>query len=72
IVACGAGISILDSLSARGTGHEKTVIRPFEPRLEWQPKLLYPAGSTRSKPLTVLIRAIHARLAEIDGLARVD
>ncbi|MGI6856109.1 LysR family transcriptional regulator [Mesorhizobium sp. 1B3] len=72
IVALGAGISILDSLSARGTGHEKVVTRPFEPRLEWEPKLLYPAGSPRSKPLTTLTRAIHSRLDEIGNLVHAD
>jgi DNA-binding transcriptional LysR family regulator len=72
IVALGAGISILDALSARGTGHEKIVTRPFEPRLEWEPKLLYPAGSPRSKPLTVLTRAIHSRLEEIEEMSHLD
>lgn len=72
IVALGAGISILDSLSARGTGREKVVTRPFEPRLQWEPKLLYPAGSPRSKPLSLVTRTIHARLAELEDRAHAD
>ncbi len=65
IVASGVGVSILDALSASGTGVEKVVTRPFEPLLQWAPKLLYPEGSPRSKPLTVLTRAIQSRLADL-------
>lgn len=65
MVAQGNAVSILDALSARGTGHERVVTRRFRPAIEFEPKLIYPAGISHSKPTADFIRAIKARLEEV-------
>ncbi len=68
-VAVGAGIAILDSLAARSAGLENITLRPFIPRIDWEPKLLFPAGSPQSRPLTMLTREIRRNLDEIGAFA---
>ena len=68
-VASGAGVAILDALAARGAVEAPITVRPFVPSLRWEPKLLFPTGSPRSRPLTLLIREIRARLAELAAAA---
>lgn len=65
MVAQGSAVSVLDALSAKGAGYENVIVRPFEPAMEFRPKLIFPAGVPRSKPLTVFAKAIESRLAEL-------
>lgn len=64
-VAIGAGVAVLDALAARGAGETRVIIRPFAPRIEWEPKLLFPAGYPRAHQLTLLTRSIRDWLSEI-------
>lgn len=68
-VSSGAGVAILDALAARGAVEAPITLRPFVPHLRWEPKLLFPTGSPRSRPLALLIREIRARLAELAASA---
>ncbi len=65
MVAQGSGVSILDALSASGTGHEKVVTRRFDPAMEFEPKLIFPAGISHSQPMKTFIKEIKARLKAI-------
>ena len=71
-VAAGAGVAILDALAARGAGERRVVTRPFAPRTEWEPKLLFPAGSPRSRPLDLVTQAIRDWLTDIRASVPVD
>lgn len=64
-VAIGAGIAMLDGLAARGAGSSRLVLRRFEPHIDWEPKLLFPAGSPRARPLSLLTRVVRAKLEHI-------
>ncbi|MGV0878912.1 LysR family transcriptional regulator [Martelella sp. FLE1502] len=68
-VASGAGVAILDSLAARSVGLEHIALRPLIPRIDWEPKLLFPAGSPHSHSLSLLMREIRHRLDEIGASA---
>lgn len=68
-VAQGAGVSILDALAARSAGESRVIMRPFEPPIEWEPKLLFPSGSLRSYPLKLVTRAVYAWVNEIRSAA---
>ncbi|OYR17575.1 LysR substrate-binding domain-containing protein [Brucella thiophenivorans] len=65
MVAQGSGVSILDALSASGTGHEKVLTRRFDPAMEFEPKLIFPAGISHSQPMSTLIKEIKARLKAV-------
>lgn len=71
-VAAGAGIAVLDALAARGAGEKRVVTRAFAPRTEWEPKLLFPAGSQRSRPLKLVAQATCDWITEIRAAVTVD
>lgn len=58
-VALGAGVCVLDALAARSAGTNRVIMRPFQPRINWEPKLLFPSGSQRSRPLKLITRAVY-------------
>lgn len=64
-VATGSGVAILDALAARGAGEKRVVTRAFAPRTDWEPKLLFPAGSQRSRPLNLVAHAIRDWVIDI-------
>ena len=64
-VSIGAGVAVLDALAARSAGQTGIVTRLFQPRIDWEPKLLFPANMPRSRPLTLATRAIHDWLTNI-------
>lgn len=64
-VAAGAGVALLDAMAACSGGAGRLVTRPLRHRFEWHPKILYPAGVPRMRPLAQLGKAIHARLAQL-------
>jgi len=65
MVAQGKAVSVLDALSARGTGYEKVATKRFRPEIDFEPKLLFPAGIPRSKPMMAFAKAIRSRLEDI-------
>ena len=71
-VATGGGVAILDALAARGAGENRVAIRAFAPRTDWEPKLLFPAGSPRSRPLNLAAQAIRAWVNEVRASVQVD
>lgn len=65
MVAQGKAVSLLDALSARGTGYEKVATKRFRPEIDFEPKLLFPVGIPRSKPMMAFAKAVRSRLEDI-------
>ena len=59
LVAHGAGVAIIDEITARSMGHENVVTWQLEPELNYQVALLH----VESEPLSILTRRFVDHLA---------
>lgn len=67
MVAEGAGVSVLDPLTARAYAGQALVIRPFEPAVPYELKLVLPAGQPRSDRVNAFIALLRTHLEELHG-----
>ena len=64
MVAQNAGVSVLDPLTARAYAGETLVIRPFEPAVPYELKLVLQAGQPRSDRAEAFIALLREHLGE--------
>lgn len=62
LVAEGIGVSVVDALTAWAYEGRGVVVRPFEPAVPYELKVIYPAGQPRTERVTALVALLHQHL----------
>lgn len=62
LVAEGVGVSIVDALTAWAYEGRGVTVRPFEPAVQYELKLIYPAGQPRSERVAALAQLLRSHL----------
>jgi hypothetical protein len=68
MVAEGAGVSVLDPLTARAYAGPTLAIRPFEPAVRYELKLVLPAGQPRSDRARAFIVLLQTHMEQAAAL----